>query len=81
MGFFDWDWLETRCEYQVASNSTPERVADCGEPAVAKAWWEVPGSTNQEMLLCTRHLGLVQQRESTNPEADNEVIVKERNHV
>lgn len=50
--YFDFEYLETKCDYGVEAPWSPEGWADCGEPAIAKIWW---GEPEEFMYVCERH--------------------------
>lgn len=45
----DYEYLG-ECEYDT-------RKGECGEPAIAKVWWE--DRTNDSMLVCKEHLDFI----------------------
>ena len=63
---FDWDFIETNCQYPVPNVGAlvlgPEPEVDCGEPAVAIARWYEDEQADEDantMLLCQKHLDFV----------------------
>lgn len=56
----DWDWEYIYfCEHEIPGYPSP---GSCGEPAVARVWWDVPGigvTDTEEMYVCQEHLDFI----------------------
>jgi hypothetical protein len=48
---YDYEYLG-KCEYGIPNFGTPESYSDCGEPAIAKIWWD---NYDQAILVCQEH--------------------------
>jgi len=55
----DFEYLHT-CEYEMPGNPCP---VDCGEPAVARVWWDEWDESDQ-MFVCQEHLDLILKYEA-----------------
>lgn len=55
---FDYEYLG-KCEYGVFDNS-PEGCTDCGDPAIAKVWWD---EEKRGLLLCNEHFEEIKKKE------------------
>ena len=53
----DYEYLD-ECEVGVYDRSSPEAVGPCGEPAMARIWWE---DYDNALLVCQEHFNEIMQ--------------------
>lgn len=54
----DWEYVYF-CEHEIPGYPSP---GSCGEPAVARVWWDVEGvgvTNTEEMYVCQEHLDAI----------------------
>ena len=58
---FDYEYL-AKCEYGVYNPAKASGEDDCGEPAIAKVWWE----DGEPIYVCKEHLEYMIKMEEEN---------------
>lgn len=56
---FDYEYLG-KCEYALFTGGSPEGYADCGDPAIARVWWD---NYDSGLLVCPEHFELIKKKE------------------
>jgi hypothetical protein len=54
MPYCDYKQIAPNCQFGVHAPHTEEGIADCGEPAIYKVWWDEKGEDC--LNVCQEHL-------------------------